>query len=104
MFLHLCVILLGGCLLHPGGVRIWEGGWSDTPQSDTTGYGQRADGTHPTRMHSCFSYFFPLTWLFGRNDQNIDPGHTWDGRWTADGYIIITVYLYKTQVTPRPVT
>ena len=46
MFLHLYVILftrLGGvvCIhgsLHPG---------------DTTGYGQRAGGTHPTGMHSC---------------------------------------------------
>ena len=31
--------------------------WADTPppppQPDTTGYGQQADGTHPTGMHSC---------------------------------------------------
>ena len=37
--------------LHPG----WRGsasgwGWSDPP-SDTTGYGQRAGGMHPTGMH-----------------------------------------------------
>ena len=25
-----------------------------------------------------------------------------DGRWTVDGYIIITVYLHKTPVTPSP--
>ena len=36
----------GGGDLHPGG------GVGQTP-SDTTGYGQRAGGTHPTGMHSC---------------------------------------------------
>ena len=25
-----------------------------------------------------------------------------DGRWTADGYVIITVYLHKTPVTSHP--
>ena len=29
--------------------------WADTPQPlDTTGYGQQADGTHPTGTHTCF--------------------------------------------------
>ena len=27
-----------------------------------------------------------------------------DGRWTVDGYVIISVYLYKTPVTPSPWT
>ena len=34
--------------LHPGG--------GQTPQ-DTTGYGQRAGGMHPTGMHSCCFFF-----------------------------------------------
>ena len=29
-----------------------------TPPADTTGYGQQADGTHPTGMHSCFTFAF----------------------------------------------
>ena len=59
MFLHLCVILFtGGSAsreggLHPGEVCI-QGGLVRPPSpSDTTGYGQRAGGTHPTGMHSC---------------------------------------------------
>ena len=65
--------------LHPGGVCIWGGGSASRgvgvciqgegvciqeggdlhpgglgrPPSDTTGYGQRAGGTHPTGMHFC---------------------------------------------------
>ena len=35
--------------LHPGGF-----GQTPLPLSDTTGYGQRAGGTHHTGMHSCF--------------------------------------------------
>ena len=46
--------------LHPWGVCIQRGlhpggfGLTPPPQSDTTGYGQRAGGTHPTVMYSCF--------------------------------------------------
>ena len=36
--------------LHPGGVG------QTPPQLDTTGYGQRAGGTHPTGMHSWLKY------------------------------------------------
>ena len=45
-----------GRVLHPGGVCI-QGVWADPPQDtwDTTGYGQRAGGIHPTGMHSCWS-------------------------------------------------
>ena len=55
MFLHLCVILFreGVCLqggLHPGGL-------GKSPPSDTTGYGPRVGGTHPTGMHSCLANF-----------------------------------------------
>ena len=50
------VCIRGG--LHTGGsasrgVSI-QGGWADPPPSDTTGYGQRAGGTQPTGMHSCY--------------------------------------------------
>ena len=55
MLLHLCVILFTG-----GGLPPWEsasrglvGQNPPPPQLDTTGYGQRAGGTHPTGMHSC---------------------------------------------------
>ena len=41
-----------GVCLSIGG----RGGWADPPQSDTMGYGQLADGTHPTGMHSCWCY------------------------------------------------
>ena len=37
--------MTGGCL-HQGVL-------CRPPQSDTTGYGQRAGGTHPSGMHSC---------------------------------------------------
>ena len=50
-------ILQGGSA--PG--RVWihgrsasRGDWADPPL-DTTGYAQREGGTHPTRMHSCFT-------------------------------------------------
>ena len=33
--------------------------WADTPPSDTTEYGQRGGGTHPTGVHT--SSFFVLT-------------------------------------------
>ena len=29
------------------------------PGKQTSAYGQRAAGTHPTGMHSCFGHFFP---------------------------------------------
>ena len=61
----------GGCLpLVPGGVCLGRHPpWTDiplpsacwdahTPAADTTGYGQQADGTHPTGMHSCFTFAF----------------------------------------------
>ena len=60
MFLHLSVILFtGGGLhagedLHPGGSAS-KGVWQTPSPSDTTGYGQRAGGTHPTGMHSFFT-------------------------------------------------
>ena len=38
-----------------GGVCIRGGGGLARPlPSDTSGYGQRADGTHPTEMYSCY--------------------------------------------------
>ena len=37
--------------LHPRGLH--RGDRADPTQLDTTGYGQRAGGTHPTGMHSC---------------------------------------------------
>ena len=65
MFLHLYVShsVHGG--VHPGGLHsrgvcigggLHPGGSPSVgrpPQSDTTGYGQRAGGTHPTGMHFC---------------------------------------------------
>ena len=45
--------------LHRGGVYI-QGGWADSPPPlDTTGYGQRVGGTHPTEMHS----YLWMCWL-----------------------------------------
>ena len=72
MLLHLCVILFTGGL-HPAGNYIQgvciQGGLHSRgsastgsaskgvgqapPPWNTTGYGQRGDGTHPTGMHSC---------------------------------------------------
>ena len=46
--LSLCPMEGGG--LHPGGL-------GRPPPSDTTRYGQRADGTHPTGMHSCLEQY-----------------------------------------------
>ena len=44
--------------LHTGGrVCIQGEGVGQTPL-DTTGYGQRAGGTHPTGMHSCLNFYF----------------------------------------------
>ena len=48
MFLHMCVILFTGGCLHP------RGEVGQIPPSDITGYGKRADGMHPTGIHSCF--------------------------------------------------
>ena len=47
MFLRVSVIL------SLGGGSASRGGWADPPPPDTTGYGLRAGGTHPTGMHSC---------------------------------------------------
>ena len=63
--------LQGGLLLgdlHLGGGSTSGGGGEvgHTPPSDTTGYGQRAGGTHPTGMHSC------LKILWGTS--HISPG------------------------------
>ena len=41
-----------------GGVCIQGGGLGTPRPSDTTGYGQRAGGTHPTGIHSCFVVVF----------------------------------------------
>ena len=43
----------GGCM---AGGHAWQGGVSGRGAcvADTTRYGQWADGTHPTGMHSCF--------------------------------------------------
>ena len=46
-----------GGLLHREGWCAPPGGWGlgrPPPHLDTTGYGQRAGGTHRTGMHSCF--------------------------------------------------
>ena len=48
------VCILGGWIC---GVSASRGGLGRPPPSDTTGYGQRAGGTHPTGMHSCFKIF-----------------------------------------------
>ena len=70
MFLHLShsvhrgVCLWGGLHLGVRGSACREGlppvGGSPPPPLDTTGYGQRASGTHPTIMHSCFKSIFHL--------------------------------------------
>ena len=54
--------------LHPGRVYIQGEGLGRTPQSDTTGYNQRAGGTHPTRMHS--SSVCSLEWVFKLHQRN----------------------------------
>ena len=46
--------------LHPRGGVCIQGGWADPPPLDTTGYGQRAGGTHPTGMHSCWANNYSL--------------------------------------------
>ena len=50
----------GGGGLHPGG-GLHSGGSASKggvlPPSDTTGYGQHADSTHPTGMYSCRTKF-----------------------------------------------
>ena len=43
--------------LHPWGGSASSGVGQTPPPSDTTGYGQRAGGTHPTIMHSCLCRF-----------------------------------------------
>ena len=45
---------LPGGSLHPGGSASRMGLGRPLPPSDTMGYSQRAGGTHPTGMHSCF--------------------------------------------------
>ena len=48
----------GGDSCIQGGLHRVGGGCADTSAtSDTTGYGQLAGGTHPSRMHSCLFYF-----------------------------------------------
>ena len=67
MFLHPHVILFTGGVCIQEGVCILEGlhpresasrDGSGRPPPDTTGYGQRAGGTHPTALHSCFCFAF----------------------------------------------
>ena len=48
VFTGVCLSTRGEGVLHPRGL-----GRHPSPQSDTTGYGQRAGGTHATGMHSC---------------------------------------------------
>ena len=60
MFLHPCVILFTGGVGFPVCItgHMTRGSASrgvGPPPRDTTGYGQRAGGTHPTGMHSCYS-------------------------------------------------
>ena len=56
---------LGVGSLHPGGGESASKGVGQTPPpSDTTGYGQRAGGTHPTGMHSCFGHKLTKFQLF----------------------------------------
>ena len=82
MFLHLCVVLFTGRGLHsggvciqgvciPGGVCIGEGA---DPPSDTTGYGKRVGGTHPTGIHSCFIIL--ITKIWGRLGRGSEPDTT----------------------------
>ena len=42
----------GGVSASGGGLPPGGGDWA-YPSSDTTGYGQRPGGTHPTGMYSC---------------------------------------------------
>ena len=51
--------LTGGCFL-PGGASSWGGAGGDPPSGTATAAG----GTHPTRMHSCWSFVFGLTLIF----------------------------------------
>ena len=47
--------------LPPGGSASRGVGQTPPPrQSDTTGCGQQAGGTHPTRMHSCVYLFYKV--------------------------------------------
>ena len=57
-------VCIGEGGLHPGGS-------GQTPSSDTTGYSQRAGGTHPTGMYSCHicKYISVMT-LFTFCEQN----------------------------------
>ena len=55
MFSQASVILSTGEGSASRGVCIQEVGRPPSPPSDTTGYGQRTGGAHPTWMHSCFS-------------------------------------------------
>ena len=69
--------------LHPGEgstsrvgrVCIQGVGWADPhPPSDTTGYGQRAGGTHPTGMHSCFRKIYITTSFSTPNKYYFENG------------------------------
>ena len=44
---------------------MWGGGVGQTPlpPSDTTGYSQRAGGTHPTGMHSRYQILLPKAFI-----------------------------------------
>ena len=56
-----CVVLFGGvCMVLFGGacVVLFGGVCGFFSFSDTMRYGQWADGTHPTGMHSCLNSFF----------------------------------------------
>ena len=63
MFLHLSV----SHSVHGGGVCMGgSGGLGSLPPLDTTGYGQRAGGTHPTEMHSLLLFSLPVHEVVGR--------------------------------------
>ena len=65
--------------LHPGeggsawgGVCIQRVGQTPPPPPDTTGYGQRADGTHPIGMHSCSNVKSEKNYLYIRPQKDFN--------------------------------
>ena len=65
-----------GGSLHPGGLHPGGGvcmGGADPP-SDTTGYGKRVGGRHPTGIHSCFIIL--ITKIWGRLGRGSEPDTT----------------------------
>ena len=60
--------------VHGGGVSASVPPRADTPQDQTPppAYGQRAAGTHPTGMHSCFCISFTFLKGYGCHDYEIE--------------------------------